>query len=47
MGGEAEEVGMHDLVMKGGTVIDGTGSPAHTADVTVGGGGIVARQVGN
>jgi N-acyl-D-amino-acid deacylase len=26
---------MHDLVIRGGTVIDGTGAPARTADITV------------
>ncbi len=29
---------MHDIVIKGGTVIDGTGSPARTADVAIDGG---------
>jgi len=32
---------MHDLVIKGGTVIDGTGAPARTADVAIEGGRIV------
>ena len=29
---------MHDIVIKGGTVIDGTGSLARTADVAIDGG---------
>jgi N-acyl-D-aspartate/D-glutamate deacylase len=32
---------MHDLVIRGGTVIDGTGAPAYTADLAVEGGRIV------
>src|SRR6516164_8549704 len=35
---------MHDLVIKGGTVVDGTGSPARTADVAITGG--VVTEVG-
>jgi N-acyl-D-aspartate/D-glutamate deacylase len=33
---------MHDLVIRGGTVVDGTGGPARTADVAITGGVIVA-----
>ncbi len=33
---------MHDLVIRGGTVIDGTGAPRRTADVAVAGGVIAA-----
>ena len=35
---------MHDLVIRGGTVVDGTGAPARTADVAIDGG--VIAQVG-
>jgi N-acyl-D-aspartate/D-glutamate deacylase len=34
----------HDLVIRGGTVVDGTGAPAHTADVAVSDG--VVTEVG-
>ena len=32
---------MHDIVFRGGTVVDGTGSPARQADVAVEGGLII------
>src|SRR5213082_883061 len=35
---------MHELVIRGGTVVDGTGAPARTADVAVDGG--VITEVG-
>jgi N-acyl-D-amino-acid deacylase len=33
---------MHDVIIRGGTVIDGTGAPARQADVAIAGGVIVA-----
>src|ERR1700741_1405129 len=36
---------MHDLVIRGGTVVDGTGSPAVTADVAISDG--VITEVGS
>jgi N-acyl-D-amino-acid deacylase len=35
---------MHDLVVRGGTVVDGTGAPSRTADVAITGG--IVREVG-
>lgn len=35
---------MHDLVLRGGTLVDGTGDPAHTGDLAIDGGQIT--QVG-
>src|SRR5919199_5048139 len=37
---------MHDLVIRGGTVIDGTGAPQRVADVAVDGGVITAVERG-
>ena len=33
---------MHDLVIRGGTVVDGTGGPARVADVAISDGLVVA-----
>ena len=33
---------MHDIVIRGGTILDGTGAPAVTGDVAIDGGKIVA-----
>jgi len=33
---------MHDIVISGGTILDGTGSPAFAGDVAIEGGRIVA-----
>ena len=29
------EVGMHDIVIRGGTIMDGTGKPAFSGDVAI------------
>src|SRR5271155_5512641 len=42
MRGRAREGLMHDLVIRGGTVVDGTGGPSRTADVAVDDGIITA-----
>jgi N-acyl-D-amino-acid deacylase len=34
------EVGMHDIVIRGGTIIDGTGKPAFSGDVAIANGEI-------
>jgi N-acyl-D-aspartate/D-glutamate deacylase len=36
----------HDLIIRGGTVVDGTGAPARIADVAISGGIITAVEVG-
>src|SRR5437763_10735019 len=47
-GGHAAETaeigvpGMHDMVIRGGTILDGTGAPAFTGDVAIDGEAIVA-----
>ena len=33
---------MHDLVIRGGTVVDGTGAPAREADIAIDGGRVSA-----
>jgi len=33
---------MHDIVIRGGTIIDGTGQPAYAGDLAVDGGWIAA-----
>jgi N-acyl-D-aspartate/D-glutamate deacylase len=38
----AEEANMYDVLIKGGTVVDGSGAPARTADVAIRDGRIVA-----
>src|SRR5690348_12927471 len=38
----AGEAGMHDIVIRGGTIIDGTGKAAFSGDVAIAGGKIAA-----
>ena len=33
---------MHDIVIRGGTIVDGTGKPAFTGDVAIASGSIAA-----
>src|SRR5688500_13902888 len=40
--GSSRGAGMYDVVIKGGTVVDGTGAPPRTADVAMTGGRIAA-----